>query len=170
MIIIVQYRTERRKKEANNGEALYKIFIISEEENVCPLCHNELIVIGSRDRRVIDGAGSIETLVIRRLRCKHEKCKKIHHELPDILVPYKRHCAETIENVITGGNACCDFVTEYRIKAWWAAFCLYFESVKTSLQMKYQAVFSAMPTPKEMIRATANTNLWAHTRTAMTPI
>ena len=169
MVIIVQYRTERRKKgKDKDGKAIYKIFILSEEENVCPICHNELVVIGSRDRMVIDGDGSIEILVIRRLRC--EKCKKIHHELPDILVPYKRHSAETIDNVIADENACCDFVTEYRIKAWWVSFCLYFESVKVSLQMKYQAALSLIVTPREMIRAIANTNLWVHTRTAMTPI
>jgi hypothetical protein len=160
---------ERREKgKDKDGKSIYKVYIISEEENVCPLCINDLEVIGIRDRGLIDGAGNKEMLVIRRLRCVH--CKKIHHELPDILVPYKRHCAETIENVIAEENACCDFATEYKIKAWWSAFCLYFESIKISLQMKYRAVFSQNPTPREMIRAIANTNLWVHTRTAMTPI
>ena len=38
-------------------------------------------------------------LSIRRLRCAD--CKRIHHELPDILVPYKHHVRESIETTIT---------------------------------------------------------------------
>ena len=162
MIIIREYRKERR--------ADGKICILSDEYNVCPLCLGDFIVIGVRDRKLTEGSGNIEILVIRRLRCND--CRKIHHELPDMIVPYKRHCAETIENVISGEavDICCDFVTEYRIKKWWAAFRLYFESVKVSFQIKYGAVFSANPTPREIVRAITNTNLWVHTRTAMTPI
>ena len=162
MVIINEYRKERRE----DG----RIYIISEEDSACPTCFGAFFVIGIRDRKLVDSSGTKETLVIRRLRC--DDCRKIHHELPDMVVPYKRHCAETIENVVVGEvvNICCDFVTEYRIKRWWAAFCLYFESVKVSLQIKYRAVFSASPTPKEIVRAITNTNLWVHTRTAMTPI
>jgi hypothetical protein len=162
MIIIQDYRKERRE----DG----KIYILSDEDSACPLCLGLFIVIGVRDRKVTDGSDIKEILVIRRLRC--DNCKKIHHELPDMIVPYKRHCAETVEKVITGDavDICCDFVTEYRIKRWWAAFRLYFESVKVSLQVKYGAVFSANPALREIVRAIANTNLWVHTRTAMTPI
>lgn len=35
-------------------------------------------------------------LVVRRLRCCG--CKKISHELPDMVVPYKRHESDTIAN------------------------------------------------------------------------
>ena len=162
MIIISKYKKERRK----DG----KIHILSEEDNVCPLCFGAFQVIGVRDRSLIESTGIIETLVIRRLRC--EDCFKIHHELPDMIIPYKRHCAETIENVIAGDSVdiCCDLVTEYRIKKWWITFYLYFERVKVSLQMKYGANFPLMLTPKKIVRIIANTNLWVHTRTAMTPI
>jgi len=162
MVTIKEYRKERR--------ADGKIYIISCEDSVCPLCLGVFIVIGVRDRKLTDGSGLKETLVIRRLRCKN--CHKIHHELPDMIIPYKRHCAETVVNIIDGNVAdiCCDFVTENRIKKWWVAFRLYFESVKVSLQIKYGAAFSADPTPREIVRAITNTNLWVHTRTAMTPI
>jgi hypothetical protein len=146
-----------------------KKHIRSEETSVCPICAGALKVIGSRERRAIGSDGEIETYVIRRLRCVD--CQKIHHELPDILIPYKRHCAETMENVLVGrDDICCDFATEYRVKAWWAAFLLYFERVKVSLQMKYAMAFSEDMTPREKVRAVTNANLWAHTRTAMTPI
>ena len=162
MIIIIKYRKECRK----DGN----IHIISEEENSCPVCVGVLIVIGSRKRKVINNEGNEETLVIRRMRCKG--CRKIHHELPDMIIPYKRHCAETIEKIINEDttDVCCDFATEYRLKAWWATILLYFERAKASLQMKYGLIFPGKVTPGEIIRAIANTNLWIHTRTAMTHI
>ena len=162
MIIVIQYRKER----ADDG----RIYIRSEEDNMCPICIGVLVVIGVRDRMVTDSSGVIETLVIRRLRCKN--CRKIHHELPDMIIPYKRHCAETIESIIGGevADICCDFVTERRIRTWWAAFNVYFRGVKASLQMKYGVNFPNVPTPREIVRTVVNTNLWVHTRTAMTPI
>ena len=162
MVIIIQYQEERDE----NG----MIHIISEEKIACPICVGVLKVIGSRRRGQFDSAGNKETLIIRRLRC--QSCRTIHHELPDRVIPYKRHCAETVEKIVSGDveDVCCDFLTESRIRSWWTAFRLYFESVLASLRMKYRAVFSPNPTPREIVRAVANTNLWVHTRTAMTPI
>ena len=162
MVIINEYRKERRE----DG----KIYIISEEESACPICFGAFFVIGIRDRRTIDSSGFKEILVIRRLRCYD--CRKIHHELPDMVVPYKRHCTETIENVVAGEvvDICCDFVTEYRIRSWWVSMLSYFEKALTSLRIKYGVIFPHNPTPREIVRALTNTNLWIHTRTAMTPI
>jgi len=156
MIIITHYREERGEDGI--------IFIISEEENVCPVCIGILIVIGSRRRGLINSAGDKEMLVIRRLRCL--TCRKIHHELPDKVIPYKRHCAETVEKVIVGDvvDVCCDFVTQSRIKTWWNSFSLYFESVLASLQIKYGSIFSADSAPRKIVRAVTNSNLWVHTR------
>ena len=39
-------------------------------------------------------------LIIRRLRCINEACNKIHHELPDIITPYKRQTTSSIEKII----------------------------------------------------------------------
>ena len=157
VVIIIKYREEV------NEEGV--IYIISEEDSVCPVCVGVLAVIGIRKRGRINSAGDKEGLVIRRLRCK--TCRKIHHELPDCLIPYKRHCAETVEKVVSGGveDICCDFRIEARIKAWWAAFRVYFENIRASLRMKYGAAFPPDPTPREIVRAVANANLWVHTRT-----
>jgi len=135
---------------------------------VCPICAAELKAIGIRDRYLINSAGDKDTLVIRRLRCT--VCHKIHHELPDMVIPYKRHCAETVEKVVSGDveDVCCDFRIEARIRAWWAAFRVYFENIRASLRMKYGAAFPPDPTPREIVRAVANANLWVHTRTAAT--
>jgi hypothetical protein len=158
MIIITHYREERDEDGV--------IYIRSEEESVCPVCFGILKVIGIRRRYLINSIDEKETLIIRRMRCQTQSCQKIHHELPDRIIPYKRHCAETVEKVINGNveDVCCDFTTESRIRAWWNTFRQYFENVLTSLQAKYGTAFLVNLTPKGMIRAIANTNLWVHTR------
>ena len=129
----------------------------------CPICGHKLIVIGTRKRGFINAAGEKITLIIRRLRCK--ECKKIHHELPDRIVPYKRHCADTYEKIITDDvdDVCCDDNMIRRVKAWWASRILHFESVLSSLREKYGMVFSDHPAPKEIVRAVVNAHLWIHT-------
>ena len=130
------------------------------------MCGSALEVIGSQNRKVIVSGGAIRTLVIRRLRCR--ACGRMHHELPDIVIPYKRHCARSIERTI-GGRASevyCEQSTIRKIKAWWAACRLYFESVLVSLREKYGIVFPRHPTPREIVRAVANAHLWVHTRSA----
>ncbi|MCD7715322.1 MAG: DUF6431 domain-containing protein [Lachnospiraceae bacterium] len=42
--------------------------------------------------------GETIILIIRRFRCLD--CLRIHHEFPDIVVPYKRYDAETIERIM----------------------------------------------------------------------
>ena len=158
MVIISQYREERDE----NGI----IHIISEEEIACPICVGILKVIGIRSRGQINIEGNKEILIIRRLRCR--TCRRIHHELPDRVIPYKRHCADTVEKIISGdvGDVCCDLVTESRIRAWWIGVCMYFENVLASLQMKYGTMFLSKPTPREIVRAVVNANYWVHTRSA----
>ena len=113
---------------------------------------------------LINSIGDKETLIIRRLRC--EGCRRIHHELPDIVVPYKRHCMDSIEKIIAGKTM--DVYIENsairRIKAWWASCRLYFGSVLSSLREKYGAVFPEKPAPREIVRAVVNAHLWISTR------
>jgi len=138
-------------------------YVCSYEVINCPICGETLIVIGIRRRQVTNDEGEKITLVIRRLRCKG--CRKIHHELPDMIIPYKRHCAETYEKVINNeGDVCCDDNMIRRIKAWWASRILYFMSVLASLREKLNMVFSDSPAPKEIVRAVVNAHLWIHTR------
>ena len=76
--------------------------------------------MGSRRRNVICEDGIKIILVIRRLRCKNELCNKIHHELPDIVTPYKRHTTMTYERAIEGIDqaAPVETLTLKRIRAW----------------------------------------------------
>lgn len=136
-----------------------------ENKCICPICGGRLNVCGSRHRILILEDGSRQTLIIRRLVCVD--CKKIHHELPDIIVPYKRHCAETIEKIIEcQGSVCCEESTILRIRAWWVALSQYFAGVLESLKAKHGEVLPERATLKEIVRAVANTNLWPHTRSA----
>jgi hypothetical protein len=75
-------------------------FFCAEETLRCPVCGGELYQLGRRWRGYIDANGEKRGVQIRRLRCV--ECGKIHHELPDLLVPYKRHCADTIVSIAAG--------------------------------------------------------------------
>jgi hypothetical protein len=143
------------------------LYIASYDVNICPICGEMLVVIGSRKRKVIGSTGVGMILIIRRLRCK--ECHAIHHELPDMVIPYKRHCAETVEKIIGGqkDGLPCEESTIRRIRAWWAVCRLYFESVLVSLREKYGMFLSAKSAPRKIVRAVANANLWVHTRSAL---
>jgi len=158
MIIINNYQLE---------EIEDKVFYVrSNETNNCPVCEKLVYVQGVRRRKYITDSGDYHTLIIRRLRCRG--CNKIHHELPDKVIPYKRHCSDTIENIIAGevSGLPCEESTVRRINNWWAACLLYFENVLVSLRAKYGVVFSLRPAPKEIVRAVVNASLWVHTRSA----
>nr|WP_281243565.1 DUF6431 domain-containing protein [Evansella caseinilytica] len=60
-----------------------------------PSCGKDMSVSGTRNRKSKERSGGTKTYNIRRLRCEH--CRRIHHELPDCLVPYKRYESECIE-------------------------------------------------------------------------
>ncbi|MBN2900015.1 MAG: hypothetical protein JXO44_14700 [Clostridia bacterium] len=63
-------------------------------------------VIGSRNRKLFffftATDGETRTYRIRRLRCT--VCHKIHHELPDFMVPFKRLSTEAISRIIEGND------------------------------------------------------------------
>lgn len=132
----------------------------------CPVCGGELGKFGWRRRKHFEMDGGAKVLRVRRLRCK--KCGKIHHELPDILFPYKRHCAATIENIIGGNDSgvCCEESTIRRIRRWWETLEIYFKGVRDALSAKHCVAFSDPLQPKEIVHAVANAHLWASTRSA----
>ena len=73
--------------------------IRSREATRCPDCGGELKVRDSKPRGVKFPDKSEKTkLVIRRMVCKN--CETLHSELPDTIVPYKRHARKTIEAAI----------------------------------------------------------------------
>ncbi|MFZ5777250.1 MAG: DUF6431 domain-containing protein [Bacillota bacterium] len=144
-------------------------------------------VIGSRQRRCIDGPGDKIVLIIRRLRCA--VCHRIHHELPDMLVPYKRHIRESIEAVVGGDPALsvtADESTLWRWRRWFWALAAYFLGCLTAIAARYaiasaevrstltrsalhgirQLVGEAPGWLARVVRPVVNTNLWVQTRSA----
>jgi len=160
MINITKYGLEYNPKDKC-------YYVRADEEVVCPICGCKYMKQrGRRKRSVIMPSGKTIVLKIRRLKCK--SCKKMHHELPDIIVPYKRHSAQTIE-IITNGtdeSIYCEESTINRIKAWWASIKLYIESVEASIKIKYDITFSKERKLPEIVRALVNTHLWPGTRSA----
>ena len=109
---------------------------------------------------MFDGGGDRRMLIIRQLMC--ERCKHIHSELPDCIVPYKRHCAETIEAVIGGRSeeAPCDKKTAQRIAAWWSVMLPYFLNILKSLTEKFKIIFHDPPAFREIVRAAVGAHSW----------
>ena len=75
-------------------------FIISEEDTICPVCGSPLCKRDKRKRIYKEAGGKKKWILINRLKCTNENCKRLHHELPDCVVPYKHYSSELIEDVI----------------------------------------------------------------------
>lgn len=117
---------------------VWAFFVRSTETIPCPCCAGELYVIGSRKRVWIQSDGTKNRLVIRRTQCK--QCNKIHHELPDLLVPYKHYDAESIESAISeseGMAVAADESTLLHWRSWFTAWVVYAQGVLTSLALRF---------------------------------
>lgn len=82
--------------------------------------------MGSRRRVWYKSCGQRAALIIRRLHC--ESCGRIHHELPNLLVPYKRYDAESMEGVLSEpaqSDVAADESTLYRWRSWFLVWVVY---------------------------------------------
>jgi hypothetical protein len=100
------------------------------------------------------------------MRCRD--CNKIHHELPNCIVPYKRHSVKTFQAVIDHktDDVPCEESTICKIKRWWLLVNDYFKGVLAVLSAKQNIKFSPCPKLCEIVRAIVNSNSWIHTRSA----
>ena len=122
-------------------------------------------------------------LVIRRLKCLH--CNRIHHELPDLIVPYKRYSSEVIECCICDKTESlpCELTTIQKLKIWYFFLESYFESTFEALKVLYEdyedlqnEILMLQPLKnkrchpdgwlKKLVRIIVNLNRWVHTRFA----
>jgi len=165
-------------------------FVRSMEQIPCPCCGELLNVIGSRRRKYLTSQSLPQVVVIRRLRCCH--CGRIHHELPDILVPYKRYSCEAIEPVVADESSLSVAVDESTIMRWrqWFAeraehFAGCLESIRvrfghgsvegpsdlslSMLQRIWHYVGDAPNWLARVVRSVTNINQWVHTRSAFCP-
>lgn len=149
----------------------------------CPYCGGLLDVYGSRKRKLMKADGSKQVLVIRRLEC--ELCGKIHHELPDMVVPYKRYEAEAVENALasdssnTAGAFPGEEHTLQRLKLWFLLLQEYFDGVLQSLAqqlcLESKVLLPLCPLKRQdggwlkcLVRYTVNAGLWLQTRSVST--
>lgn len=105
----------------------------------CPCCGEQLVVIGSRKRKYRTSCDQTKILVIRRMRCSH--CNRIHHELPDCLIPYKRYESQCVEQVITNPakaiDTPADEATLYRWRSWYQALSPYLLGCLRSISIRF---------------------------------
>ncbi|MGI6298151.1 MAG: DUF6431 domain-containing protein [Saccharofermentanales bacterium] len=156
------------------------------EQIPCPRCQGELQPYDRRNRKYKDEQGDWKILVIRRLRCRNPLCRRIHAELPDILVPYKRYAVDVITTVLTGIAivAPTEESTRYRWKYWYRQIRDHLLGVEASVRRNLQEInrtLLASPSRKstfhvmelavlnlsELVRLAVNTGNWTTTRSAM---
>ena len=160
MVIISNYELSVNDK----GEFCVK----STSKNFCPICDGPLLVIGSRRRSVTSTDSEKKIYRIRRLRCTLS-CRKIHHELPDLIVPYKRHSMETLEQIDENKQAdvYAENSTLVKLKEFIKRIKAQYRNALMGLREKYQDLeFLDSPKLKELVRILVNENLWIHTRSA----
>lgn len=122
------------------------------------------------------------------MRCT--QCRRIHHELPDCLVPYKRYESASIEQATTDSSesvdTAADNATLYRWKTWFCNLAPYFCGCLKSIAIRlgqdpvedpsvcllsahHQTGHYVGDAPgwlARIVRCIANSNLWLHTRSA----
>lgn len=77
-------------------------FFSSKEVLVCPVCGSPLS-LRDHKKRIWKKAGGIKDwILIERMQCTNDNCRKLHNVLPDLLVPQKHYESELIEAVIDG--------------------------------------------------------------------
>ena len=86
-----------------------------------------------RKRQVLTEYGKKKVYLLRRMYC--QKCKKLHLELPDFMIPHKWYEAEAIEAVLTGKDEACPICT--RTKKRWKKW---YESVKGKIDALCQSL------------------------------
>jgi hypothetical protein len=114
---------------------------------------------GRRQRTLINAEEGKIILMIRRLFCP--ECNCIHHELPDCIVPYKRHSVNTIAGIINGDTAVpCEDKTIVRTLAWWALVQTIFMCVLTNRTQEQHTFPYELPVFKKIIGIVVNSNGW----------
>jgi len=145
-------------------------YVRADEPLNCSFCDStDLIKKGWRSRKLITIIGSLLLLLVQRVRCKG--CGKIHHVLPDIIVPYKRYDAETIEAIIEDRpeeSSCgLDEQEIYRAKTWWAKMKRYILKKSAIIMNKQKIQISTETELCTVVRTLANAHLWPGTRSVL---
>lgn len=108
-------------QRSDDGEGYY---IAADAELVCPVCGSRLVKYGRRRRRVTMPDGERREFSIQRMRCVGKDCRRIHHVLPEGIVPYHQYTAESLEKSLTGklDDAVCEDTTQTAWRHWFGRF------------------------------------------------
>ena len=126
------------------------------------MCQGPLKHYDRRTRKAIDKQGKPRQYSLRRLRC--QACGKMHLELPDFLLPYKRYEAVVIVDVVTQDQVSMPYEerTIKKIKRWFA-------KIKSALQgVWHRLVVSGFASPDInpnlllMVKAAVNSGFWSY--------
>lgn len=154
-----------------------------------PCCGKNMLVIGTKNRKAKDHLGHWKIYNIRRLKCSN--CGTIHHELPDLFIPYKRFEAQCIESVLTNPSTHIVPADESTLSRWQGWFqklvdywigCLTSIMIRTkqeniplnhtsngsgtALQKIGRMAGDAIGWLTRIVRPIVNINFWIHTRSA----
>lgn len=158
-------------------------FIRSEEFPDCPQCGaGALRSIGRRRRCAIWPDGVKRYYLIPRFYCRH--CGKIHHALPDFMIPFKQHTAQLVEQIVemagTRGNQ--DFIPCYdntikNLREWFDSIaseiaerleCLLHLTQSSARASSLQRIRNAVEVDrgwlKKAVATLVNKNCWVTTR------
>lgn len=156
------------------------------EQNVCcPCCQSALKPYDRRERKCRDENGDWQVLVIRRLRCQNPHCQRLHAELPDYLVPYKRYKVGVIAAVLGGTAqvAPLEESTRQCWRVWYRQMHDHLLGVAASIRRQFQEtaqILLASPNLEtfsfqnpnrldlvELVKLAVNSGNWITTRSAM---
>lgn len=174
MVIIKHYSLEHKQ----NSDFFY---VRSKENSHCPYCEGCFKVIGSRKRILFMQDDTKIHLIIRRLRCQN--CQRISHELPDVVVPYKRYESDAVASALvtafpeTEDDCPAEYSTISRWKLWFFLLHEYIESsVRALMELWHCTAFVMLPLYpltnqtdgwlKILVRNLVNSGRWRQTRSA----
>ena len=168
MISLSQFSQSCNEKDA-------KIYIYSQEDSVCPVCGGALKVHGTCTRRVWYGEER-RNYRLRVMECRC--CGKTHRELPEGIVPYKRHGLNSLCEIAeaTESQYTCESSTWLRIRFWLAWFLWYAQNIMEGLIASEQLPKTFHPghslyrRTASFVRLVVNSGNWEQHRSAMTSI
>lgn len=138
------------------------MFVTTGTETIpCPTCHGVLKHYDRRRRYLVDEHGEKHTYWLRRLRCV--KCKRLHTEIPDLIVPYKRYGAAVIVSVAEGKDTSVPHEerTRQKIKAWCKKVTTHLQGVWRHLVVSGFASPNIVPDFIHLVRVTVNSGYWS---------
>lgn len=140
---------------------------------MCPVCGGALKVYGTCIRKVRQGDHTHQYhLRVMECRC----CGKTHRELPEGIIPYKRHGLNSLCEIAeaTETQHTCETSTWLRIRFWLAWFLWYAQNIMEGLIAAGQIPVTFHPghslrrRTASFVRLVANSGNWEQHRSAMT--